>query len=341
MPKQHFPLALAPLLALTCLQGGHGLLYCHYFMEAFVHILIHDLQKAACWQSALQDAFPDAQVDTTDEVGSVPAEILIVWQPPTALLAAQDQRLQAILNLGAGVDALLNSAALPDVPVFKLRGAGMEPFMTEYVRYGLLHFYRNMDHYHRDQRKGVWQPRGLEDRQDWPVCVLGLGTIGRYVAQAIAADGFPVHGWSRHEKHLDHVTTHAGEQALAPLLSKSRVVINLLPDTPLTRGYLNHQLLGCLPKGAVVINIGRGTTLVLEDLMARLDEGHLRGAVLDVFPEEPLNADHPIRGYDNVLITPHISGPTPIKGAIDQLVSYLQAIARKDFSEAVSREAGY
>ena len=119
------------------------------------------------------------------------------------------------------------------------------------------------------------------------------------------------------------------------------VGLDHLPDTPLTRGYIDYRLLGCLPTGAIVINIGRGTTLVLDDLMARLDEGHLRGAVLDVFSEEPLDADHPIRGYDNVLITPHISGPTPIRGAIDQLVSYLQAIGRRDFSDAVSREAGY
>src|SRR5699024_2941207 len=128
------------------------------------------------------------------------ADYLVAWQPPAELLRRQ-ARLQGIVNLGAGVDALLNNPALPHgVPIVKLRDAGMGPFMADYVRFGVRYFQRNFDRYLAQEAACEWRDWPIKDQADWPVTILGLGAIGRFVARELAADGFPVHGWSRTPK---------------------------------------------------------------------------------------------------------------------------------------------
>src|SRR5699024_173869 len=164
-----------------------------------MRILIHH-HHAGDWQQALAARLPQADVVTSDADTATAADYLVVWKPPTELLAQQTQA-KGIVNLGAGVDALLHNPALPaGVPVVKLRGAGMEPFMADYVRYGVLYYQRNFDRYLAQEASGQWRDWPIPAKVDWPVTVLGLGAIGRYVAAALAADGFPVRGWSRSAK---------------------------------------------------------------------------------------------------------------------------------------------
>lgn len=309
-----------------------------------MRVVVH-IDDADIWREALARRLPDAEIVTSDTAGDTPADYLAVWKPPASLFEGQD-RLKGIVNLGAGVDALLHNPGLPrDVPIVKLRDAGMAPLMADYVRFGLLYFQRDFDRYFAQQTHGVWREQPLIDKADWPVGVLGLGAIGAHVARTLANDGFPVHGWSRSAKSLDAVTCHHGEAGLPELLGSVRTLITLLPDTDSTRGIVDAKTLSQLPEGATLINPGRGSLIdeaaLIDALGPGEKEGRLRGALLDAFAEEPLPRDNPLWEHPRVRITPHMAAPTPVRDAADQVAELIRALDAGEDVETIDPGAGY
>ena len=311
-----------------------------------MRVLLH-IDDIDTWRQALAERLPEAEIVTADDTADKRrnADYLAVWQPPEALLAEQAQA-RGIINLGAGVDALLNNPALPEnVPIVKLRDAGMAELIADYARYGILHFQRDFDRYRRQQAQREWREHAVVDKHDWPVGVLGLGAIGAKVAAMLAADGFPVHGWSRTPKSLDGIQCHHGDTGLTTLLSQVRSLVLLLPSTDSTRHIIDAQALAALPEGASLINPGRGSlideTALLDALGKGVQEGRLRGAMLDAFPEEPLPATSPLWTHPRIWITPHMAGPTPQSEAIDQVIAAIRAFEAGDMIECVDRDAGY
>ncbi len=311
-----------------------------------MRVLIHidNLEK---WRAALTKRLPEADIVTSSdpEEHRRHADYLAVWKPPSWLFENQPG-LKGIVNLGAGVDALLATPKLPEnVPIVKLRDAGMAPPMADYVLYGVLHFQRDFDRYLGDESEQRWQPREIVEKSDWPVGVLGLGAIGSQVAKRLAESGFPVHGWSRSPKSLKNVTCHHGEVGLEDILKQVRTLVTLLPDTPQTRGLINAERLALLPRGATLINPGRGAlvdeTALLEALGNSEQEGHLRGALLDVFETEPLPEDSPLWRHPRVRLTPHMSAPTPFEAAADQVVEAIHSWEAGETLATVDRRSGY
>ena len=126
------------------------------------------------------------------------------------------------------------------------------------------------------------------------------------------------------------------------MLSQTDYLINLLPNTVATQDLLNYKALRMLKKGAYVINVGRGETLVDEDLLALLDNGHLSGACLDVFRTEPLPADHQFRNHKKILITPHNSSTSQAESAAPQIhENYKRAISGKKLLHLIDMKHGY
>lgn len=308
-----------------------------------MRILVH-IDDAEAWRDALARRLPEAEVFTSaEEIDDI--DYLAVWKPPAALLE-RHAGAKGIVNLGAGVDALLNNPGLPkDVPIVKLRDAGMGELMTDYVRYGVLYFQRDFDRYLRQERQAEWREIPVVAKRDWSVGILGLGAIGTHVAQALAADGFPVHGWSRSPKQIEGVTCHHGDSGLTDLLGHVRTLVTLLPDTPQTRHIVNAETLSALPEGATLVNPGRGTLIderaLIEALGEGEREGRLRGALLDAFPEEPLAADNPLWHHPRVRITPHMAAPTPVEDAADQVADTLRAWDAGEHVATVDPQSGY
>ena len=311
-----------------------------------MRVLLH-IDDIDTWRQALAERLPEAEIVTADDPADKRrnADYLAVRQPPEALLAEQAQA-RGIINLGAGVDALLNNPALPEnVPIVKLRDAGMAELIADYARYGILHFQRDFDRYRRQQAQREWREHAVVDKHDWPVGVLGLGAIGAKVAAMLAADGFPVHGWSRTPKSLDGIQCHHGDTGLAELLGQVRSLVLLLPSTSSTRHIIGVEALAALPEGASLINPGRGSLIdeaaLLDALGEGAQEGRLRGAILDAFPEEPLPATSPLWTHPRIWITPHMAGPTPLGEAVDQVVAAIRSFEAGDMIEYVDRDAGY
>jgi glyoxylate/hydroxypyruvate reductase A len=295
------------------------------------------------WLRALRAAMPAASIDAWTAAGThAPADYAIVWTPPDAFYADQPA-LKALFNLGAGVDGLLRSTALPaHLPLVRLEDAGMAPLMAEYVVHAAVRHAREFDAMERDRRAGRWAPRRTIDRSDFPVGVMGAGALGIPVARALMASGFPVSLWSRSIKQVDGVRSFGGAEALDAFLAATRILVCLLPLTPDTENLLDARLLAKLMPDAYLINVARGRHLVDADLLAAIASGRIAGATLDVFREEPLPSTHPFWAEPRITITPHCSAATQRSATIDQIVAKIARLeAGEPISGIVDRGRGY
>ncbi|KAF1020213.1 MAG: Glyoxylate/hydroxypyruvate reductase A [Paracidovorax wautersii] len=284
--------------------------------------------KAEPWVEGLQAALPDATVSIWQPgAGQPPADYAVVWQPPQALLDEQPG-LKALFNIGAGVDALVKLRVPPHTRIVRLDDAGMSVQMAEYVCQAVIRHFRELDAHEATMDQGRWAHRRPRLRADYPVGVMGLGVLGSRVARALTAFEFAVNGWSRSPRAVDGVRGYAGEAQLDDFLRASHILVCLLPLTPETEDILNHRTLGALRPGGYLVNVARGRHLVEADLLALLDEGHLAGATLDVFREEPLPAGHPFWSHPKLVLTPHTSAMTLRDDSIAQIVGKMRALAQ-------------
>ena len=298
--------------------------------------------KPDAWLRELRRLLPNADVFAWNGGKEAAADYALVWTPPDAFFAAQP-KLKALFNLGAGVDGLLRSAALPShVPVIRIEDAGMAPLMAEYVCQAAIRHARQLDRIEADTRKGIWNPGKPSERGDYPLGVMGLGAIGLLVAEALASFGFPVSGWSRTRHTHARIRCHAGDAGLDAFLRSTRILVCVLPLTPETENILDAATLNKLLPDAYLINVARGAHLVDDDLLALLDAGRLAGATLDVFREEPLPAAHRFWGHPKITLTPHCSALTQRDRTLAQIAQKIEALERGDaVTGVVELERGY
>jgi glyoxylate/hydroxypyruvate reductase A len=298
-------------------------------------------EQSRAWQQALRSALPEAELAVWPDVPFAP-DYVAAWKPSAALFE-RVPRPKAIFNLGAGVDALMGMPNLPPgVPVIRLEDAGMARQMAEYVTLAVLAAFRQRAAYRALQRERTWRQLPQPEAGDCPVGFLGLGVLGRACAEALRPFGFPLLAWTRAPREATGIATCCGDEGLATLLGAARVLVCLLPLTPATRGLLDAQRLGALPRGAHVVNVARGGIVVDADLLALLDAGHLAGATLDVFDEEPLPAAHPFWHHPKIVLTPHVSAVTRVEASARQVAEKIRSLERGEpVSGVVDRQRGY
>jgi glyoxylate/hydroxypyruvate reductase A len=294
------------------------------------------------WRDALVHALPEGEVRPWEPGLAWRADYAAVWYPAAEVLAGQTG-LKAIFNLGAGVEATLKRIALPPgVPLIRLENAGMARQMVEYVTWAVLRYFRRLDVYAAQQSRVEWKLHRPLQHADFPVGVMGIGVLGAHVARALAALGFPVLGWSRSRKSVEGVRCFAGPAELDGVLAGSRALVCMLPLTPDTEGLLGRRTLWKLPAGSYVINVARGGLVVDDELLAALDAGHVAGATLDVFHEEPLPPAHRYWRHPNVFITPHASAITLLEDAAAQIAAKIRRLERGEpVSGVVDPGRGY
>ena len=265
----------------------------------------------ARWRPLLAGLMPEHEFRNWPEIGD-PAQIdyAMVWNPEPGLLASLPN-LKLIVGLGAGVDHILRDPSVPkSVPILRLVDPYMTDAMSEYVALSVLRLHRQDLDYLAQQRARKWEEQEQKNAAERPVGILGFGTLGQNAGRKLKALGFDVAGWSRSGKEVAGFATYAGPDGLDALLRRSEILVCLLPLTAETRGILNAATFARLPRGAAIVNAGRGGHLVEEDLIPALDSGQLSGAVLDVFRQEPLPSEHPFWRYARIIVTPHIAAET-------------------------------
>ena len=282
--------------------------------------------KAEPWLQGLQAALPDATISVW-QPGAPQADYAVVWAPPQQFVDEQ-AALQALFNIGAGVDALLKLRLPAGMRVVRLDDAGMAVQMAEYVCHAVIRHFREFDAYEADMQAGRWGYRKPRLRSEFPVGVMGLGVLGERVARALTQFDFPVNGWSRSPKAIVGVRGFSGTDGFNDFLAASRVLVNLLPLTPDTQDIMNRETLSRLQPGSYLVNVARGAHLVEEDLLALIDSGHVAGATLDVFRQEPLPAGHPFWNHPRIVATPHTSARTLREESIAQIARKMLALQR-------------
>jgi glyoxylate/hydroxypyruvate reductase A len=263
------------------------------------------------WRPLLARLMPQHEIRFWPELGDPAAiEYALVWQPEPGVLARLP-KLRLIVGLGAGVDHLLRDPELPrHIPIMRLVDPYMTDAMSEFVVLSVLRLHRQDLNYLAQQRAREWRELEQKNAAERPVGILGFGTLGQDAGRKLKSLGFPVAGWSRSAKAVPGFATHAGAEGLGALVAGSEILVCLLPLTAATEGILNAALFARLPRGAGLVNAGRGGHLIEADLIPALDSGQLSGAVLDVFREEPLPADHPFWRHPRIIATPHIAAET-------------------------------
>lgn len=295
------------------------------------------------WVRDFAEALPRAEVVVWQEDShDAPCDYAVLWGPTAALLA-QLQHVKAIFLAGAGVDALLKFGdALPDVPIVRLGDAGMAVQMAEYVAHAVLRYFRRFDEYEKQARRGIWAPLPLPDKREFTIGVLGMGMLGSRVLETMGHFGFPLRGWSRTQKQVDGVSCFAGLDSLGEFLAGTRVLVCMLPLTPETTTLLDRARLSLLPKGAYLINVARGAHVAEPDLLTLIRSGHLAGATLDVFRNEPLPAPHPFWEEPRITMTPHISALTVRHDSVRQIAGKINAFEHDEpVPDIVDRTLGY
>jgi len=252
------------------------------------------------------------------------------------------RNLQILFSLSAGVDNLLKDPSLPNVPIVKLINANMRTLMAEYILFHAIGIRRNFFQLQslQAQKKWIWFPLS-PPIQTCKVTVLGLGRIGKYTAQMLSNLGFQVNGWSKCPKCIQGIKTYTGQDALQGLLPHTDILVCLLPLTQETNGLIGKKLLEKLPKGASLINAGRGECIVEEELIDIIEAGHLSYIVLDVFKEEPLPPTHKLWSYDNVIITPHLASSASSQSYTEELVQKIEAFSQGNSMDTVNLIEGY
>ncbi|MBO0789616.1 MAG: glyoxylate/hydroxypyruvate reductase A, partial [Ktedonobacteraceae bacterium] len=290
-------------------------------------LFIPPRNNSALWLAPLRAAFPFDDFRVFPDVGD-PATIdcALVADPPRGELA-NFPRLRLIQSLWAGVDALLADPTLPGhIPLARLVDPSLTSAMSESVVAHVLSIHRQLHIYRLQQSMRKWQPLPQPHAHERRVGILGLGALGSAAANKLMVLGFDVAGWSRRPKHIDGMLCFTGQEGLDMLLSRTDILVCLLPLTPETRDILNARTLALLPQGATVINLARGEHISDEDLLDSLNRGHIAYAILDTFSIEPLPTEHPYWSHPHINVTPHVAATTDPRTAIPQVVQNIERL---------------
>ena len=301
--------------------------------------------ELAQWLALLQAALPDESFvtqrnlayDSDDDI-----DIAIVANPPAGALHGL-ANLKLIQSLWAGVENLLADPTVPaDVPLARMVDPAMNAAMAETALWAVLSLQRGFFDCAAQQVARRWQPVPQRRADELTVTVLGLGQMGRAVALRLLQNGYHVLGWSTRETVVPGLLSLHGESALPEVLAQAQVLVNLLPLTAATRGLLDARAFAQMPAGASVVNLARGAQVVDADLLAALDGGHLKRAVLDVFHTEPLPPAHAFWSHRQVTVLPHVAAPTDPRSAALIAARNVRALrCGQSLQHLVDRARGY
>ncbi|MFZ1908358.1 MAG: D-2-hydroxyacid dehydrogenase [Burkholderiales bacterium] len=270
-------------------------------------------------------------------------EALMAYVVPPGVLPAMP-KLRWVQAMTAGVEQWL---AMPDLPknlvLTCARGTHRES-MPENIIGALLYVAKPYAQAVENQKQRKWVQKPAQPLAGKTLGILGLGAIGQDVARIAALLGLRVIGTRRRPQPMDGVAEVFSPERTPELLAQSDFVLLLLPSTPQTDDLIDAKHLALMKPSAWLLNFGRGQLIVDGDLVAAVKANKIAGAMLDVYRQEPLPAEHPFWGTEGIIVLPHIGGPHPQRDKIvarlfvDNLSRFLDGDPLK---EVVDREAGY
>jgi glyoxylate/hydroxypyruvate reductase A len=305
-------------------------------------LLLTPLGPPPEWLRHFKAELPDLEVRLWPEFGNRDEiEIAAVGSLPHGELARLP-KLRMIASLFAGQDLLLGDPQLPDVPIVRTDTPDGSWSMTETVLLHVLRHHRFLPQYQEAQQRREWKPLPRLRPSETKVGIMGLGPLGLAAAKTLRDYGFDVAGWVRRRREEAGIAVFHGNDQLGAFLARSMIVVNLLPPTPALRDVLNRETFALLPKGASIINLGRGMHILDEDLIAALDSGHLGAATLDVFRQEPLPPDNPLWAHPRITVMPHVARRLEVDEIVPRIAENVRRLREgRPLVNLVDRARGY
>lgn len=287
------------------------------------------------------DTLPRKEKPSAEQLAGT--EALMAYTVPPGVLSAMP-KLRWAQAMTAGVEGWL---ALPDLPakvtLTCARGTHREA-MPENIIGALLYVAKPYAAAVENQKQRKWVHSVAQPLTGKTLGILGLGAIGQDVARIAALLGMRVIGTKRRPEPMPDVAEVLPAARTPEVLAQSDFLLLLLPATPETDNFINAERLAMMKPSAWLFNFGRGHLIKDDDLIAAVKSRRIAGAVLDVYRQEPLPAEHPFWTTEGIVVLPHIGGPHPQR---DRFVARLFAenLARfldgKPLKEVVDRKAGY
>ncbi|CAI0941443.1 2-hydroxyacid dehydrogenase [Serratia ficaria] len=307
------------------------------------HVVI--VTSIESFQHQLIEAFalhrPDISLVLPNDKAALDADVAVCWFPEEGAMR-YFPKLKLVHSVAAGVDHLGKEILASGIKVCRVVDMSQKQGMYEYILWAVLYFHRNFDDVLKNAFHKKWIRYPQVAAEKLRVGLMGLGEIGQFVGTSLVGMGYQVNGWSRSSKVIEGINTFHGQGGLDDFLSQTDILINLLPLTQDTQGILSRDLFMKLPKGASLINCGRGMHMIPSDIVECVTSGHLQGAVIDVFQVEPLPSDDPLWSTEGILVTPHMASAASFEVIVKQVGSNIDLLrAGKQLNKVVNTSLGY
>ena len=293
-------------------------------------LLIVDLDKyignAKAWRDTFEDQMPEIEIRIWPDAGELADVEYLAFMRPNFDILPRFPNLKAMFSRSAGVEAFIHHPKLPKVPLGKVEPPGGDPMMTEYVIMHVLRFHRDMPGYQAAQANREWRRTRIVRPEERRVGFLGYGMMAKPPALVLKSLGFNVSAWVRSPREAAEVPIFHGRDQLEPFLNQTDIAVCLLPLTSETEGIFCARTFAMMPKGAMLINVGRGKHVVFEDLIRALDSGQLSYAALDALWPEPLPSDSPLWLHPKVTVMPHVARRPTVAQLVTEIAANIRSV---------------
>ncbi len=293
-------------------------------------LLIVNLDKqignAQAWRDNFADQLPDLEIRIWPDAGEVADIEYLAFIRPDFDVLPRLPNLKAMFSRSAGVEAFVNHPKLPKVPLGKVEPSGGDPMMTEYVVMHVLRFHRDMPGYQAAQAAREWRRTTIVRPEQRRIGFLGYGMMAKAPALVLQSLGFPVSAWVRSPRASAEVPIFHGPDQLERFLGQTDIAVCLLPLTRETEGIFCARTFAMMPRGAMLVNVGRGGHVVAEDLIKALDSGQLSYAALDALRPEPLPPESPLWLHPKVTVMPHVARRPTVAQLVTEMAANIRSI---------------
>jgi len=293
-------------------------------------LLIVDLDKyignAKAWRDTFEDQMPEIEIRIWPDAGELADVEYLAFMRPNFDILPSFPNLKAMFSRSAGVESFIHHPKLPKVPLGKVEPPGGDPMMTEYVIMHVLRFHRDLPGYQAAQANREWRRTRIVRPEERRVGFLGYGMMAKPPALMLKSLGFNVSAWVRSPREAAEVAIFHGRDQLEPFLNQTDIAVCLLPLTSETEGIFCARTFAMMPSGAMLINVGRGKHVVVEDLIRALDSGQLSYAALDALSPEPLPSDSPLWLHPKVTVMPHVARRPTVAQLVTEIAANIRSV---------------
>ena len=301
------------------------------------------------WLKQIKKKFKNNKIVTLkDKPNFSKIKCAIIWDLPDGVYQKL-ANVKLLFSMGAGVDHILNLPSYNKTPIVRIRDSFMAERMSNHVISQVLQYQLDLKNHMQNQKSKLWIGEASKNFKEpilntnLMVGILGLGFLGSHVGNNLIKLGYNVQGFKNSKPtKKNSFPIYFKKKDLKKFVSISDIIVSILPSTTNTFNFIDKKFLNTMKKRALLVNVGRGSSINEEDLIYHLRNNKLFYASLDVFKKEPLKKTHPFWNLKNVTVTPHIASLTVIDSAVKNMYQIFQKFKKDNkYKGNVDLKKGY